>query len=87
MGGIFALSAIAALASPLAPASDVLWRKLAHVVGYAGLTLLVFRAVRRHVRHNTPAWVVAALVTWGYAVSERIPCHLVCWARCAPTPY
>ena len=86
VSGIFALSAIPALASPLAPASDSLWRKLAHVVEYAGLTLLVFRAVRLHVGHNTLARVVAALVTWGYAVSERIPCHLVRWARCAPMP-
>jgi VanZ family protein len=71
MGGIFALSAIPALAAPVAPAYDFLLRKLAHLVEYAGLTILVFRAVRLHVGHNTLAWVLAALVTCGYAVSDE----------------
>ena len=71
MGGIFALSAIPALASPLAPSYDFLLRKLAHLVEYAVLTILVFRAVRLHVGHNTLAWVLAALVTCGYAVSDE----------------
>ncbi len=71
MGGMFALSAIPSLASPLTPSYDFVLRKLAHLVEYTVLTILVFRAFRLHVDHNTLAFLLAALVACGYAVSDE----------------
>jgi len=68
---MFALSAIPSLASPLTPSYDFVLRKLAHLVEYTVLTILVFRALRLHVDHNSLAFLLAALVACGYAVSDE----------------
>jgi VanZ family protein len=70
MGVIFALSATPSLASPLAPFSDFILRKLAHVAEYGILTALLWRALRTHLV-TTHAVQIAALVAALYAVSDE----------------
>jgi hypothetical protein len=46
-------------------------RKLAHVLEYAGLNLLLYRAFRLHVYRPSRAWLLAGLVAALYAVSDE----------------
>jgi hypothetical protein len=57
MGVIFTLSARPSLAPPFAPLSDMILRKLARVAIYAVFTILVYRALRRHIARPTHAWL------------------------------
>ena len=74
MGGIFMLSAIPSLGLPPVSAYagyDHPRRKLAHVLEYAGLSLLLYRAFRLHVCRPSRAWLLAGLVAALYAVSDE----------------
>ena len=71
MGVIFALSATPSLASPVEPVYDVILRKLAHVAVYAVLTILVYRALRRHIARPTHAWPLAIVIAAVYACSDE----------------
>jgi VanZ family protein len=74
MGGIFALSGVPSLEVPPSSAYGVYdhpLRKLAHVVEYAGLTILLSRAFRLHVPRPSQAWMLAGLVAGLYAVSDE----------------
>jgi VanZ family protein len=74
MGGIFMLSAIPSFGLPPASAYagyDHPLRKFAHVLEYAGLTLLLYRAFRLHVHRPSQAWLLAGLVAALYAASDE----------------
>jgi len=71
MGVIFTLSAIPSLASPLAPVYDFILRKLAHMGVYTVLTILLFRALRRHMASTSHALLLAVLVAGVYACSDE----------------
>jgi VanZ family protein len=71
MGAIFTLSAIPSLASPFEPLYDFIARKLVHVAEYGVLTILLFNALRIHIRRSPDAWLIAAIVAVLYAFSDE----------------
>jgi len=71
MGAIFALSATPSIATPFEPVYDFTFKKLAHVTVYGILTVLLFRAVRMHIRHRGYALVTAVLIATLYAFSDE----------------
>jgi VanZ family protein len=71
MGAIFTLSAIPSLASPLEPLYDFIARKLVHMAEYGVLTILLFNALRLHIKRSPDAWLIAAIVAVLYAFSDE----------------
>jgi VanZ family protein len=71
MGVIFALSSIPSLHSPFAALSDFVLRKLAHIGMYAGLTVLLFLALERHMASTRHAWLLAVLLAASYALMDE----------------
>jgi len=71
MAMIFALSATPSIATPLEPVYDFILKKLAHLTVYAVLTVLLFGALRLHIRNKGRALVVAAIVAILYACSDE----------------
>jgi VanZ family protein len=69
MGGIFVLSSIPSLHSPFG--YDFLLRKLAHMGVYAGLTVLLFLALRQHTDGTRRAWLLAVLLAGAYALTDE----------------
>jgi VanZ family protein len=71
MGAIFALSATPSIATPLDPLYDFTFKKLAHMIVYATLTVFLFRALRLHITRKGHALLTAALVAISYAFSDE----------------
>ena len=71
MGVIFAISAAPSIATPLEPLYDFTFKKVTHVTVYGILTVLLFWALRIHIRHKGRALVTAALVAVLYAFSDE----------------
>jgi hypothetical protein len=71
VGGIFALSSIPSLHTPLAPHADFMVSKLAHLGVYAGLTVLLFLALEQHTASTRHAWLLAVLLAVGYALTDE----------------
>lgn len=71
MGLIFTLSSIPSLHSPFGALSDFVLRKLAHISMYAGLTVLLFLALERHMASTRQAWLLAALLAASYALTDE----------------
>jgi VanZ family protein len=71
MGGIFGLSSIPSLHTPLAPHADFMLSKLAHLGVYAGLTVLLFLTLEQHMASTRRAWLLAVLVAIGYALTDE----------------
>lgn len=77
MTGIFVFSSLSA---PLGPATGSPWSeavgRLAHVGEYAGLALLLYRAIRPG-RREASALTLALVATVAYAVSDEAHQHVV----------
>ena len=71
MGMIFVLSATPSIATPLEPLYDFTFKKLGHITVYGILTVLLFRALRLHIRNKGRALVVATIVAILYACSDE----------------
>jgi VanZ family protein len=71
VGMIFAFSATPSLASPFEPVADFSLRKLAHLMVFAVLTVLLYRAFRLHMARPTHAWLLAMFVAVLYACSDE----------------
>jgi VanZ family protein len=71
MGAIFAISATPSIATPFEPTYDFTLKKLAHVTIYGILTVLLFNALRFHIRHKGHALLIAAVVAILYAFSDE----------------
>ena len=71
MGAIFVVSDIPSIATRLEPVYDFTFKKLAHVTVYAVLTVLLFSALRLHIRHKGHALVTATLLAILYAFSDE----------------
>jgi VanZ family protein len=71
MLGIFLLSAIPSIATPFQPSYDFAFKKFAHATAYGILTVLLFNALRIHIRDKCHALLTAALIAILYAFSDE----------------
>src|SRR5688500_12150835 len=71
MSAIFAVSSFPTIATPFEAGFDFSLKKLAHVVEYGVLTVLLFSALRLHIALKRHALFSAALVAIVYACSDE----------------
>jgi hypothetical protein len=71
MSGLFVLSSLPSWHLPLALSSGVLLTTVAYIGGFAVLTLLLGWALQTYAGSGVRVWLIAALVSCGYALSDE----------------